>query len=292
MLCAAGAYGAYRRVDSYRGFLNDCLAVPAMSGIAEIAVAPVAGYFADKFGRDKLTKFGGVVALVNVPLTIAALLSGSLGFLAVAMGLWGVVNGSVMSPISALFADSVPSGARSGIYALRHAMTMFGSGFGPILDFLVFEADGNEWDIDVVVTVACIGVSCQLIPAFVLFFFDDRKSLGRESESLERGGGIKIADATTDEMDPPRAPEDELSLDSGDDGGSDTRVSIADATTKVEKSSACCRMRCVPFGHAWIPFIIVGTVSNAAIPDLYAAMSDATNHPIVSRTCLSLAAPE
>jgi hypothetical protein len=54
------------------------------------------------------------------------------------------------SPVlDALFADSVPTGARSTIYTTQFICSILSQGLGPAIAALLFWLHGNTWDIEV-----------------------------------------------------------------------------------------------------------------------------------------------
>jgi hypothetical protein len=115
--------------------------------------------------------------------------------------------------LDALFADSVPTGARSSIYTTQFICSILSQALGPAIAALLFYLHGNTWDIEVrwagaagcqkaaagrgrcqpshrspflqvLQRVMLVGMAMALIPAAMLFFFDDSKALGTESEGL------------------------------------------------------------------------------------------------------------
>ncbi len=68
------------------------------------------------------------------------------------------------SPVlDALFADSVPTGARSNIYTTQFICSILSQGLGPAIAALLFWIHGNTWDIEVGAAaqlLRCIAEAC------------------------------------------------------------------------------------------------------------------------------------
>ena len=88
------------------------------------------------------------------------------------------------SPLAALFADSIESGARSKLYVWRSSLRTAGNAVGPLVSIVVFSILGDEWRVDELTYVLLGGVGAMVLPALALFAFSDRRALGAASEGL------------------------------------------------------------------------------------------------------------
>lgn len=104
--------------------------------------------------------------------------------LIVAMCLWGLSGGVISGPIQALYADSIPTGERSRYYLYLSGCWLLSSCVGPAVAIAVFLTRSNDWTLGELRTVIFVGLSGELVVAFMLFLFRDSKALGRESDHI------------------------------------------------------------------------------------------------------------
>jgi len=103
--------------------------------------------------------------------------------LVAAMALWGVSEGN--GPVvESIFADSVPTGGRAGVYTSAFALYVASSSAGQFIAAGIFYLNGNTWSVHLLGQVILVGMLVGLVPAFCLSLFDDDKALGAESEAL------------------------------------------------------------------------------------------------------------
>ena len=161
---------------------NELVGVSAgVTGIAMTAIVFPAGVLADKFRRDIILKYSGVLGILSMALLG---ISSNIILIMIALFLWGAFQGLTRPAFESIIADSLPSGNRSGVYAKIHLVRQFFLAAGPLLNILLFMYFGDNWDIEILRTVMLVGVSISLISASVLFFFKDEHSIGEASESI------------------------------------------------------------------------------------------------------------
>ena len=163
-----------------------------IQGVVNLCFALPAGVLADRIGRSALLRAAAVVALVACAYMAVCLLylkgrvSDDVLYYALcgASALWGVFMGLHSSPLAALFADSIESGARSKLYVWRSSLRTAGNAVGPLVSIVVFSILGDEWRVDELTYVLLGGVGAMVLPALALFAFSDRRALGAASEGL------------------------------------------------------------------------------------------------------------
>lgn len=165
-------------------------------GIFCAAAGVPAGWVADRVRRDRTLRICGFVMLAAVAATVTALFlpphqltwQGHLldiryVVLLGAMVLWGIAEG--YSPVvDAIFADSVPTGGRAGIYTLAFSVFVVASSGGQFVAAALFLSSGNQWNVSKLALVILVGMIIALVPAVTLGMFDDNKTLGEESEAF------------------------------------------------------------------------------------------------------------
>jgi MFS family permease len=161
---------------------NELLGVASgITGISMTVLVFPSGYFADKFGREKMLRLASVIG-ISAMLTLV--FSANIIPIFVALFLWGAFQGISRPAFESIFADSVKTGKRSGIYSRLHLVRQSGMAVGPFLNILLFMHYGDEWDISILRSVMIFGIFFSLISAILLMLFKDDRSLGHESESV------------------------------------------------------------------------------------------------------------
>ena len=194
-------------------------AAQALQGVALAACALPLAWAADKVGRARVARVGGVLALVAAVLTCASVLlpaweqgaaaaaaagAGSNGgasasdaalpaptaadarsfrLLCGALAVWGAAAG-VGPTVDALFADSLPTGRRASWFQLAYALSLASRSLGPLVAALVFWRNGDEWRLPALRRVILVGQAIGALPSAALFFLRDSAALGEESEGL------------------------------------------------------------------------------------------------------------
>ncbi|NHJ85752.1 MAG: MFS transporter [Asgard group archaeon] len=164
----------------------------AASGITMTLFVFPAGFLADRFRRDTILKIAGVFGLTS----LAFLAFGnSFVYIFVSLFLFGIFNAFTNPSIQAIFADSVTSGYRSRIYSWVHLVNQGSNAIGPFLSAILFVIFGDEWELGILKKVMFVGFAISILAILLLYFFKDKRSLGKESESIPD----EIAQSTTEE---------------------------------------------------------------------------------------------
>jgi MFS family permease len=153
----------------------------AITGLAMTMTVLPSGFFADKIEKRYILRLASVVGFLGL---IAALLAQSLEMIFLALLFWGLFQGLNRPSVESLFADSVESGARSEVYAWVHLVRQSGMAVGPLVNIILFLFLGDTWDLDVLKGVMTVGILISMISLIILAMYDDRKSLGEESDRI------------------------------------------------------------------------------------------------------------
>ncbi len=141
------------------------------------------GIFADKFRRDILLKIASIVGIAGLAVIY---FGNSITYIFVALALWGLFQAITRPSLESIFADSVESGKRTKIYSLVHLVRQFAMAAGPFANVLFFYLFGNEWTLANMRNVMLIGILITFASIFLMWLFNDKKSLGSTSESIEQ----------------------------------------------------------------------------------------------------------
>ena len=120
-------------------------ALTGARGVAQIALAPVSGYAADRAPRHVLLRLGSCVGLAAAAVAVGALSARAFAPLCGAMVLWGCYWAVVNPAVDAIFADSVADGARSLWFTRKSQLMQLGNALGPATSLALFAALGDEW---------------------------------------------------------------------------------------------------------------------------------------------------
>lgn len=154
----------------------------AITGLAMTITVLPAGILADKFSRTKILRAASVFGLLGL---VSALFASDLILIIIALLFWGLFQGINRPAIESIFADSVESGNRSKTYSWAHLVRQFAMAAGPFVNVGIFLFIGNVWEIDVLKSVMIVGLLISMISLGFLFLFDDKRSLGEESENIK-----------------------------------------------------------------------------------------------------------
>jgi MFS family permease len=142
------------------------------------------------YPRALILKVSGIVGLLScITLFFSLYIQDSnhnlgLGLLfanAILIGAYNAISGPALSSI---LADSVQTGARTSIYALQYAAQIGAGSAGPLIGIFFLIYLGNEWSTRNLQYVIYAGNVIVAFSCFFAFFFDDKKSLGEESEGI------------------------------------------------------------------------------------------------------------
>ncbi len=154
----------------------------AASGIALTIFVFPAGVLADRFGRDRLLKVAGIIGVIGLSFI---LFGNNIIYIFAALAFWGIFQALTRPSLESIIADSVESGRRSKIYSWLHLARQVAMSIGPIMNVILFLVFGDEWELDILKRVIIVGIVITLVSVGIMFFFDDKRSLGKISESLE-----------------------------------------------------------------------------------------------------------
>ncbi len=160
----------------------------AAIGVAMTLTVIPAGYFADKFRRDRVLRLAGLIGALGL---VSTFLATNIFMIFVALVLWGIFQGLVRPSLEAIFADSVTSGNRSGIYSWIHLVRQWSMAIGPFLNVLMFLYLGDEWDIGILRSVMAVGLVISGLSLFFLFRFSDDETRS-DAEKIEVNGDDKL----------------------------------------------------------------------------------------------------
>lgn len=197
------AYAAYLKKigGDKNGPLGD---IEAVSGLATLVTALPIGYLADRIGRSKVITVGGAMLLIATIMQIIILewigtdddsfhhdsndggksrhnTTVALWLLGLIMVFWGMLDGVVNGPCSALFADSTPEGERTKYYNYLFACYTCATATGPLVSIGLFQTLGDDWDLYDLRLVIYVGLSIELVNSILMMLFDDKKALEEPS---------------------------------------------------------------------------------------------------------------
>jgi len=249
--------------------------IEAVSGLASLLSALPVGYLADTLpgGRSVVLKCGGL--LLGVTAVVNALLFEWIGtggnssekddsfvppphtelYLMIIMALWGVGGGIVNGPAQALFADSTPQGKRSQYYMYLFVCYEVASCLGPLVSIVLFQALGDEWDLEDLRIVMYVGLAMEVVNGILMMFFDDSKALDEqviEGESNDdQGNNPPPAIATTTTTEEP-ALDDEEQPDASDDNNINNNQTIVDASAPLSQTKWAWTVPIIVFVHSLV----------------------------------------
>lgn len=214
--------------------------IEAVYGLATLVTALPVGIAADRLGRSKVIRAGGVLLLLttfvqagiiewvgispnDTHMSIALWLLGGMNVF------WGIAEGVVDGPCSALFADSTPEGERSKYYNYLFICFSAASAVGPLVSIILFQTLGDDWNMFDLRIVIFVGLGMEIFNACLMLLYDDKKAL---EENGER-------DSDNDE-----SITDEQYLDNNDGENWDAQELADMATSTLRKR------------QEWIPYII------------------------------------
>lgn len=156
--------------------------VSAVSGLVMLVLAVPLGKLTDAFRRDRILRLSCLLGLLASAIMCAALLYSSMPLLYAAAAAYGALNAASGPALSSIFADSIPSGSRTAIYSISYALSLAAGAAGPLVGVFFFLFLGNEWRTPPLRAIMLAGNALNAASVLMLWFFDDEKSLGQESE--------------------------------------------------------------------------------------------------------------
>jgi len=216
---ARGVWAFVALTNYLKSLTGDVVDVGVSEGVQgglQALAAIVAGYTGDKFRRDTVAKAAGVIGLIAVAVSLFALLvpdslilpyanklentTDRIRFyvMTVALACWGVYQGVWNTATETIFADSVKAGDRSAFNIKKFQLLQLASVVGPVLAVIMFHFYGNTWYHVTLRDVFVTGVSLSVPGALLLFFFNDEKSLGVESEAVTSNPGSRASSVSVE----------------------------------------------------------------------------------------------
>eukprot|EP01134_Creolimax_fragrantissima_P006947 CFRG6947T1 len=162
-----------------------------IQGTAQALASIPASILADRYRRDIVLRWSGGIGALGVALSIVGLLQPygdnwyeNFIMISIGMGVFGIYMGAWSPPVYAIYADSIPSGQRSGYETWRYVLSIGSLASGPITNMVLFYVLGNEWGIKQMTIIFIVGMALHFVSIAALFFFDDGETLGQESDVL------------------------------------------------------------------------------------------------------------
>jgi MFS family permease len=153
----------------------------AVRGMTMLLFLFPAGFLADKFRRDTILK---ITALIGFAALGLIAFGNSFTTIFISLVLLGLFSSFLVPSFEAIFADSIPSGYRSKIYSRRYLLDQISNSVGPFLAAIFFIFFGNTWSLITIKRVIYIGLAVYSIAVIILFFFKDKRTMGKESEAI------------------------------------------------------------------------------------------------------------
>ena len=153
----------------------------AVTGLAMTITVIPAGYFSDKTQHRYMLRMAAIVGFISLNF---ALFATTFELMFLALLFWGLFQGLNRPSVESIFADSVESGTRSEVYAQVHLVRQLGMAIGPLVNVILFFFFGDTWSLPVLKSVMAIGILLSMISLVFMVYFDDRKSLGSESDQI------------------------------------------------------------------------------------------------------------
>jgi hypothetical protein len=101
-----------------------------------------------------------------------------------ALSFWGMYQGVWNTVLETIYADSITTGNRSDFNTRKFMLLQAASVVGPLIALCLFLYEGDTWYHMTLRLVFIVGVSLCVPAAIMLFFFNDDKALGDESEAV------------------------------------------------------------------------------------------------------------
>ena len=155
--------------DDYRavGFIT------AVMGLAQLVTSFPTGYLADRYRRDLLLRVASVVGLLAMASTLFAIHKSHYVALVIGLAVWGSYWGISNTAMSAIFADSIPTGERSKYFTQRSLLMNVGFAVGPMASLVMFAVLGDTWSVRDCATVLAVGQAICLPAVMLLCFLSD-----------------------------------------------------------------------------------------------------------------------
>ena len=157
--------------------------VSFFGGLVLLFVLIPAGFITDKVNRKYSLRFGSIFMVFGF---ILFYFSDTIFAIFLSYGIINIGNGFIRPSREALIADSVVTNRREKIYGQLFFLQMASNGLGPLVAVFMFFIIGDNWDISTLKQVIFVGVIALIIGVIILSLMDDKYSLGKESESINK----------------------------------------------------------------------------------------------------------
>jgi len=174
-----------------------------IQGGLQALTAIVVGWYVDRARRDTGMKVAGSIGLVAIAVTLFTLsvsdntidslfmvhsadatATDRFIFMTAALSFWGMYQGVWNTVLETIYADSITTGNRSDFNTRKFMLLQAASIVGPVIALCLFLYEGDTWYHMTLRLVFIVGVCLCAPGAVMLFFFDDDKALGDESEAV------------------------------------------------------------------------------------------------------------
>jgi MFS family permease len=160
--------------------------IQGVNGAMQLLLAVPAGWLADRYRRDAVLRGAAAVGAFAAAVYCWVLFTDApVIMLYVALGLIGGYRGFNNPAVESIFADSVATGQSSALYTAKQVVINLSSTCGPAISIVLFLCLGNTWEAGTCRVVLLAGLVAMLLPLALMCFFDDDKTLGLLSESLQ-----------------------------------------------------------------------------------------------------------
>jgi len=154
-------------VNSSVGFAESIVGITSL-----IAAVPV-GLTVDNFSRTKALKVCTVLGLIATSISAYTFINDNMMTLYVNLFIWGLYCELSGSASEALFADSVQTGKRSKVFALKGMLERIGLSLGPAVMVGLFYVIGDDWTLKQLHIPLLTGCLISPIPCLLLWLFRD-----------------------------------------------------------------------------------------------------------------------
>ena len=198
-LMKESAYAAYVNILGHdkNGPLG---VIEAVYGLTALLSAPFVGYLADRCGRSKIIRAGGVLTFLAIVMQLSLMAwigtnetvvrstnqITSLAVMGLIMIFWGVAECVLNGPASALLAESTPSSQRSIYFTYLYSIYTLASSSGPLVALVMFQTMGDEWTLRDLASVIYAGLGIAVIYCILMLLVDDAKALHGGDEEFTK----------------------------------------------------------------------------------------------------------
>ena len=161
------------------GSHTDLGTIGAIAVLMSMLSTFIGAYISDRYRRDIVIWFGGLVSLSGVYLlassqTLTDILYGQM----IAQIGWGILG----PPFQAIFADSTPSKDKNRVFGTSFMIQMIASAFGNIIGYVIFTVKGSTLSIAPIKYTIWAGFGLSVVQVLGLFLIRDKQTLSVEEE--------------------------------------------------------------------------------------------------------------